>query len=165
MAKKSSGMGFLKALFGLFGEPSKPKAEWGTVSETSLGDPPPWNKAFAKKVFRSYMEHCGFDKEEIREETESLIYDMSEEEDCLRGDIESHKEDLQDARERVNHLKDKMKNEGKTQELADDLECAKSDIEDLQDDIKKIQEELRDLKSNWKPYLIKYINERANSNG
>ncbi len=79
--------------------------EWMSVTEGSFTDQKLYAKANAKKMLGMVLEHCGFDKEDIREEKDLFSESMVDEIEGIRDEIESEKEDLKEYKNNLSKLK------------------------------------------------------------
>ena len=86
----------------------------------------------------------------------------------MKIDIADAKEELKNATTKLNKFnKTKKNDEGKElsgEELQEYIEDLESDIKACEEDLTDQQKEKEKFKSDgWKPYLIKYINDRVES--
>jgi len=141
------------------------KPEWLLVSEENINTDGPLNKSDAKKFFAMYLDQCGFDKEDIREEKAYYAEVMDENEDDFKTDIELAKEDLKETKQKLAKLKKTKKNDQRENFSGEDLqfkiESMQEEIEDIKESIEENQQGLKELKKDWKSHLIEYINQRA----
>jgi len=153
-------MGFLDWLFD-----SKPK--WTPVSDDNIKTDSLLTKADTKAALRTYLKQSGFDKHEITSEVEDYADEMRYEEESIKDDIQAYKEEAQEAKENLNKFKKTKKNEdGKLLDGEDydyELECLEDAVADAKENLDGSQAELKELKRDWKPFLMKYINEQANA--
>ena len=151
-------MGLLDWLF-------TPKPKWIPVDDEYIKTDSLLNKTHTKQVFRIYLKQCGFDKHDITSEVEAYADEMKYEEESVKDDIEACKEDIEEAKENLNNLKKTKKNEdGELLEGEDydyELECLEDAVADAKENLKESQAELKELRRDWKPFLIKYINEQV----
>ena len=156
-------MGLLDFIFGK-------DPEWVEVTEDtfSIEGTHRYSKAESKKLLKLYLDKLGFSKEDIRDEVELYTEGMQDDEESIKDDISDAKEELKNATTKLNKFnKTKKTDEGKELSGEELQEC----IEDLESDIKACEEDLTDQRKSWKsfksdgwkPYLIKYINDRVKS--
>ena len=127
-----------------------------------------YSKAESKKLLKLYLGKLGFSKEDIRDEVELYTEGMQDDEESIKEDISYAKEELKNATTKLNKFnKTKKNDEGKElsgEELQEYIEDLESDIKACEEDLTDQQKEKEKFKSDgWKPYLIKYINDRVES--
>jgi len=167
-------MGILDFIFGK-------KPEWLLVTESQIEVNGNMNKSDAKKIFKMYLEECGFDDREfIKEEVECLADEMKEFEEDTKEDIKSHEEEISEFRKDLSLIKKTKKDpemltksESKRLSEERDLDISNPSsfdeaIEDLEGDIRNYSEEieewnkdLKETKADWKKFFVNYINNRA----
>ena len=167
--KKGGNMGLLNFIFGK-------DPEWGKVSKDTFSteDTYIYSKAESKKLLKLYLGKLGFSKKDIRDEVELYTEGMQDEESIQDHGINAAKVNIKNFTADLNKLYKTKKND-KEKELSGEepqvhLSLLQS-IEDLESDIKYFeallanqQKENEKFKSDgWKPYLIKYINDRFES--
>ena len=156
-------MGLLDFIFGK-------DPEWVEVTKDTFSteDTYIYSMAESKKLLKLYLDKLGFSKEDIRDEVELYTEGMQDDEESIKDDISDAKEELKNATTKLNKFnKTKKTDEGKELSGEELQEC----IEDLESDIKACEEDLTDQRKSWKsfksdgwkPYLIKYINDRVKS--
>ena len=124
--------------------------------------------AESKKLLKLYLDKLGFSKEDIRDEVELYTEGMQDDEESIKDDISDAKEELKNATTKLNKFnKTKKTDEGKElsgEELQEYIEDLELDIKACEEDLTDQQKEKEKFKSDgWKPYLIKYINDRVES--
>ena len=156
-------MGLLDFIFGK-------DPEWVEVSKDTFSteDTYIYSKAESKKLLKLYLDKLGFSKEDIRDEVELYTESIEDDEDSMKIDIANAKEELKNATTKLNKFnKTKKNDEGKKlsgEELQEYIEDLESDIKAYEEDLTDQQKEKEKFKSDgWKPYLIKYINDRVES--
>ena len=160
-------MGLLDFIFGK-------DPEWVEVSKDTFSTEDPVSQGGSEILLHLYLEKLGFNKEDIRDEVELYAEGMQDDEESIKDDISDAKEELKNATTKLNKFNKTKKND-KEKELSGEeprvhLSLLQS-IEDLESDIKYFeallvnqQKENEKFKSDgWKPYLIKYINDRVES--
>ena len=154
-------MGLLDFIFGK-------DPEWVEVTEDtfSIGDTHKYSKAESKKLLKLYLDKLGFSKEDIRDEVELYTESIEDDEDSMKIDIADAKEELKNATTKLNKFnKTKKNDEGKElsgEELQEYIEDLESDIKAGEEDLTDQQKEKEKFKSDgWKPYLVKYVNDRV----
>jgi len=156
-------MGLLDFIFGK-------DPEWVEVTKDtfSIEDTYVYSKAESKKLLKLYLDKLGFSKEDIRDEVELYTESMQDDEEDRKEDISDAKEELKNATTKLNKFnKTKKNDEGKElsgEELQEYLEELELNIKFCEEDLTDQQKEKEKFKSDgWKPYLIKYINDRVES--
>ena len=162
-------MGLLDFIFGK-------DPEWGKVSKDTFSteDTYIYSKAESKKLLKLYLEKLGFSKEDIRDEVELYTEGMQDEESIQDHGINVAKVNIKNFKTDLNKLYKTKKNDEEKELSGEELQVHLSllqSIEDLESDIKYFEASLADqqkenekFKSDgWKPYLIKYINDRVES--
>ena len=156
-------MGLLDFIFGK-------DPEWVEVTEDtfSIEGTYKYSKAETKKLLKLYLDKLGFSKEDIRDEVELYTESMQDDEESIKEDISYAKEELKNATTKLNQFnKTKKNDEGKElsgEELQEYIEDLESDIKACEEDLTDQQKEKEKLKSDgWKPYLVKYVNDRVES--
>ena len=124
--------------------------------------------AESKKLLKLYLDKLGFSKEDIRDEVELYTEGMQDDEESIKDDISDAKEELKNATTKLNKFnKTKKNDEGKElsgEELQECIEDLESDIKACEEDLTDQQKEKEKFKSDgWKPYLVKYVNDRVES--
>ena len=154
-------MGLLDFIFGK-------DPEWVEVTEDtfSIEGTHKYSKAESKKLLKLYLDKLGFSKEDIRDEVELYTESIEDDEDSMKIDIANAKEELKNATTKLNKFnKTKKNDEGKElsgEELQEYIEDLESDIKACEEDLTDQQKEKEKLKSDgWKPYLVKYVNDRV----
>ena len=154
-------MGLLDFIFGK-------GPEWVEVTEDtfSIEGTHKYSKAESKKLLKLYLDKLGFSKEDIRDEVELYTESMQDDEESIKEDISYAKEELKNATTKLNKFnKTKKNDEGKElsgEELQEYIEDLESDIKACEEDLTDQQKEKEKLKSDgWKPYLVKYVNDRV----
>lgn len=149
------------------------KPQWVHLSKIVFGDGGPLKKPDAKRGFRDYLIFCGFSKDYIADAMEDFSERFNIHFEELRADIAETKEDIKDFRESIRELKkqkklDKSEGKLKGEELREALENADEEIESSEEDLKelenelpKMQSEMKAIKADWKPYLLKYIEDNT----
>ena len=160
---KGGNMGLLDFIFGK-------DPEWVEVTKDtfSIEDTYIYSKAESKKLLKLYLDKLGFSKEDIRDEVELYTESMQDDEEDRKEDISDAKEELKNATTKLNKFnKTKKTDEGKElsgEELQECIEDLESDIKACEEDLTDQQKEKEKFKSDgWKPYLIKYVNDRVES--
>ena len=156
-------MGLLDFIFG--------KAPgWGKVSKDTFSteDTYIYSKAESKKLLKLFLEKLEFSKKNIRDELELYTEGMQDDEESIKDDIYVAKVNLKNWITDLNKLnKTKKNDEGKElsgEELQEYIEDLELDIKTCEEDLTDNQKEKEKFKSDgWKPYLIKYINDRVES--
>ena len=156
-------MGLLDFIFGK-------DPEWVEVTEDtfSIEGTYKYSKAETKKLLKLYLDKLGFSKEDIRDEVELYTESMQDDEESIKEDISYAKEELKNATTKLNQFnKTKKNDEGKElsgEELQEYIEDLELDIKACEEDLTDQQKEKEKFKSDgWKPYLIKYVNDRVES--
>ena len=156
-------MGLLDFIFGK-------ASEWEEVSKDTFSteDTYIYSKGESKQLFKLYLGKLGFSKEGIRDEVELYTESIEDDEDSMKIDIADAKEELKNAKTKLNKFnKTKKNDEGKElsgEELQEYIEDLESDIKACEEDLTDQQKEKEKVKSDgWKPYLIKYVNDRVES--
>ena len=156
-------MGLLDFIFGK-------DPEWGKVSKDTFSteDTYIYSKAESKTLLKLYLGKLGFSKKDIRDEVELYTEGMQDDEESIKDDISDAKEELKNATTKLNKFnKTKKTDEGKElsgEELQEYIEGLESDIKACEEDLTDQQKEKEKFKSDgWKPYLIKYVNDRVES--
>ena len=154
-------MGLLDFIFGK-------DPEWVEVTEDtfSIGDTQKYSKAESKKLLKLYLDKLGFSKEYIRDEVELYTEGMQDEESIQDHGINVAKVNIKNFTTDLNKLyKTKKNDEGKElsgEELQEYIEDLESDIKACEEDLTDQRKSWKSFKSDgWKPYLIKYINDRV----
>ena len=129
---------------------------------------PIYSKAESKKLLKLYLDKLGFSKEDIRDEVELYTEGMQDEESIQDHGINVAKVNIKKLTTDLNRLhKAKKNDEGKElsgEELQEYIEDLESDIKACEEDLTDQQKEKEKLKSDgWKPYLVKYVNDRVES--
>ena len=156
-------MGLLDFIFGK-------GPEWVEVTEDtfSIEGTHKYSKAESKKLLKLYLDKLGFSKEDIRDEVELYTESMQDDEEDRKEDISDAKEELKNATTKLNKFNKTKKNDEGKELSGEELQ---EYIEDLESDIKACEEDLTDQRKSWKifksdgwkPYLIKYVNDRVES--
>jgi len=156
-------MGLLDFIFGK-------DPEWVEVTKDTFSteDTYIYSKAESKKLLKLYLDKLGFSKEDLRDEVELYTESMQDDEEDRKEDISDAKEELKNATTKLNKFnKTKKNDEGKElsgEELQEYIEDLESDIKACEEDLTDQQKEKEKVKSDgWKPYLIKYVNDRVES--
>ena len=156
-------MGLLDFIFGK-------DPEWVEVTKDTFSteDTYIYSMAESKKLLKLYLDKLGFSKEDIRDEVELYTESIEDDEDSMKIDIANAKEELKNATTKLNKFnKTKKNDEGKElsgEELQEYIEDLESDIKACEEDLTNNQKAKEKFKSDgWKPYLIKYINDRIES--
>jgi hypothetical protein len=154
-------MGLLDFIFGK-------DPEWVEVSKDTFSTEDPVSQGGSEILLHLYLEKLGFNKEDIRDEVELYAEGMQDDEESIKDDISDAKEELKNATTKLNKFnKTKKNDEGKElsgEELQEYIEDLESDIKACEEDLTDQQKEKKKFKSDgWKPYLIKYINDRVES--
>jgi len=156
-------MGLLDFIFGK-------DPEWEEVSKDTFStkDTYIYSKGESKKLLKLYLDKLGFSKEGIRDEVEFYTASMQDDEESIKEDISYAEEELKNATTKLKKFnKTKKNDEGKElsgEELQEYIEDLESDIKACEKDLTDQQKEKEKFKSDgWKPYLIKYVNDRAES--
>jgi len=146
-----------------------PKPQWIHLSKLKFGDGGPITKSQAKSYFREYLKLCGFSKDYISDTLEDFSLISSENIDELRIEIADLKDEISNYRENIRELKKQMKldkSEGKLKrdELLEvlknteiDIEAEEEALKELKEDLLKLQAKMKAIKTDWKSYLLKYI--------
>ena len=152
-------MGLLDFIFGK-------DPEWVEVTKDTFSteDTYIYSMAESKKLLKLYLDKLGFSKKDIRDEVELYTESMQDDESIFL--ITNEK--LKNATTKLNKFNKTKKNDaGKElsgEELQEYIEDLESDIKACEEDLTDQQKEKEKFKSNgWKPYLIKYINDRVES--
>ena len=154
-------MGLLDFIFGK-------DPEWVEVSKDTFSTEDPISKGDSKKFLKLYLEQLGFNKEDIRDEVELYTEGMQDDEKSLKDDISYAKEGLKNAKTKLNEFNKTKKNDAGRElsgyELQEYIKDRERDIKAYEEDLTDQQKEKEKFKSDgWKPYLIKYINDRVKS--
>ena len=156
-------MGLLDFIFGK-------DPEWVEVTKDTFSteDTYIYSMAESKKLLKLYLDKLGFSKEDIRDEVELYTEGMQDDEESIKDDISDAKEELKNATTKLNKFnKTKKTDEGKElsgEELQEYIEDLESDIKACEGDLTDQRKSWKSFKSDgWKPYLIKYINDRVKS--
>ena len=152
-------MGLLDFIFGK-------DPEWVEVSKDTFSTEDPVSQGGSEILLHLYLEKLGFNKEDIRDEVELYAEGMQDDEESIKDDISDAKEELKNATTKLNKFnKTKKNDEGKElsgEELQEYIEDLESDIKACEEDLTDQQKEKEKLKSDgWKPYLVKYVNDRV----